>query len=148
MNNDSITNAIQLIHNFRGANLTQTIRQIENSVQGIQGNNYRAVLDSSGARADVLDAARLIKQVSGQIDVVIHTLGILLCLPHILLSDEIITYTSLGAGNAGKTFDLETDRRVAEFKFIHWQGGAEAVRQNQLFKDLFGMAESETTKDQ
>ena len=35
-------------------------------------------------------------------------------------------YTSLGAGNTGRKFDLETNRRIAEFKFIRWRGGAEA----------------------
>ena len=47
----------------------------------------------------------------------------------------------MGAGNTGKRFDLETDSRVAEFKFINWQGGAEAIRHNSLFKDFYGLAE-------
>jgi hypothetical protein len=42
---------------------------------------------------------------------------------------------------------LETNLRVAEFKFIHWQGGPESIRQNALFKDLFEMAEYETHKE-
>ena len=75
----------------------------------------------------------------------IHAIGILLCLPHILEPDERVQYLSLGAGNTGKAFDLETDRRVAEFKFIHWRG-ADAVRQNGLFKDFYLLAEDPTTK--
>ena len=42
---------------------------------------------------------------------------------------------TLGAGNTGRDFDLETDRRVAEFKFITWRGGSETIRQNGVFKD-------------
>jgi hypothetical protein len=53
----------------------------------------------------------------------------------------------LGAGNTGRAFDLETTLRVAEFKFIHWQGGAESIRQNSLFKDFYEMAEHETHKE-
>jgi hypothetical protein len=63
------------------------------------------------------------KQVAGQINVVIHALVILLCLPHILKDHEVIEYVSLGAGNTARAFDLETNQRVAEFKFIRWQGG-------------------------
>jgi hypothetical protein len=56
----------------------------------------------SGARAEVLAAAGLVKQMAGQINVVIHALGILLCLPHILRPSEVIDYISLGAGNTGR----------------------------------------------
>jgi len=54
-------------------------------------------------------AAALMKRVAGQINVVIHALGILLCLPHILEADEVVEYVSLGAGNTGRAFDLETN---------------------------------------
>jgi hypothetical protein len=77
---------------------------------------------------------------------VIHALGILLCLPHILQNGESIEYVSLGAGNTGRAFDLETNQRIAEFKFIHWQGGPESIRQNALFKDFYEMAEHPTEK--
>ncbi|HTT49755.1 MAG TPA: hypothetical protein VMG39_17325 [Pseudolabrys sp.] len=53
---------------------------------------------------------------------------------------------SLGAGNTGREFDLETNRRIAEFKFIHWRGGPEAIRQNQLFKDFYLLSESRSLK--
>jgi hypothetical protein len=77
---------------------------------------------------------------------VIHSLGILLCLPHLLNEGETIEYVSLGAGNTGRLFDLETSERVAEFKFIHWRGGPESIRQNQLFKDFYMLAENLTPK--
>jgi hypothetical protein len=99
-----------------------------------------AVLTTSGVKAEVLGAAGLIKQLAGQINVVIHALGILLCLPHILRPGEVIDYVSLGAGNTGRAFDLETNDRIAEFKFIRWQGGQESIRQNALFKDFYEMA--------
>jgi hypothetical protein len=99
-----------------------------------------------GADSTALAAAGLIKRLAGEINVVIHALGILLCLPHILEPDETIEYVSLGAGNTGRPFDLETNKRIAEFKFIRWQGGAEAIRQNSLFKDFYCMAEYESPK--
>jgi len=143
----AIEDAIHLLQGFRGTDLTRTIYQIEKSLKGASANSYSSVLTTSGAKAEVLGAAGLIKQVAGQINVVIHALGILLCLPHILRPDEIIDYVSLGAGNTGRAFDLETNLRVAEFKFIRWQGGPESIRQNSLFKDFYEMAEHETAKE-
>jgi hypothetical protein len=35
---------------------------------------------------------------------------------------------------------------VAEFKFIRWRGGAESIRQNSIFKDLFLLVESQIPK--
>jgi hypothetical protein len=143
----AIDEAIHLLQTFRGADLTQTIYQIEKSVKGVSAEKYWAVLSTSGAKAEVLGAAGLVKQLAGQINVAIHALGILLCLPHILRQGEIIEYVSLGAGNTGRAFDLETNQRIAEFKFIRWQGGPESIRQNSLFKDFFEMAEHETPKE-
>jgi len=142
----AVGDAIHLLQTFRGADLTQTIDQIEQSLRGVSAQNYAAVLTTSGAKAEVLGAAGLIKQLAAQIDVVVHTLGILLCLPHILRTGEVIEYVSLGAGNTGRDFDMETNLRIAEFKFIRWQGGSETIRQNSLFKDFYEMAEHETPK--
>ena len=55
-------------------------------------------------------------------------------------------YVSLGAGNTGRDFDLETNLRVAEFKFIRWRGGPESIRQNSVFKDYLLLAEHPTVK--
>jgi hypothetical protein len=143
----AITEAIHLLQMFRGADLTETIYRIEKSLKGVSATGYSAVLTTSGAKAEVLGAAGLIKQMAGQINVVIHALGILLCLPRILRSGETIDYVSLGAGNTGRAFDLETNIRIAEFKFTHWQGGPESIRQNALFKDFYEMAECEMQKE-
>src|SRR5260370_9829460 len=114
----AVAEAIYLLQTFRGADLTQTIYEIEKSLKGVAAQNYSAVLTTRGAKAEVLGAAGLIKQLAGQINVVVHALGILLCLPHILRPGEVIDYVSLGAGNTGRAFDLETSLRIAEFKLI------------------------------
>ena len=92
----------------------------------------------------MLAAALRIKEAAGQINVVIHAVGILVSLPYILLPGERIASLSLGAGNTGKDFDLETDAQVAEFKFITWRGGPEAIRQNSVFADFFKLAEDDS----
>ncbi|RXK53900.1 hypothetical protein ESB00_17785 [Oleiharenicola lentus] len=96
--------------------------------------------------AEVLLAALLVKKHSSQINEIVHALGILLALPSILEKGERVESLSLGAGNTGKGFDLETNRRIAEFTFIQWQGGSEVIRQNKIFKDFFFLAEAETDK--
>jgi hypothetical protein len=98
----AIAEALPLLQTFRGADLTQTIYQIEKSVRGISAEKYAEVVSTSGAKAEVLGAAGLVKQLAGQINVVIHALGILLCLPHILRA------------RAGDSERLEPQRKAAK----------------------------------
>ncbi len=131
---------------YGGIALTKKISQLESCVAGKCTGDVTPLLCDEGICRDVLDSAFLFKAVAGQINVVIHAVAALVSLPHILEQGEVVEYVSLGAGNTGRQFDLETDRRVAEFKFIQWQGGPEAIRQNQLFKDFFNLAENECYK--
>ncbi|WP_210334919.1 hypothetical protein [Mesorhizobium mediterraneum] len=137
---------VALVSGFTGADLTKTLGGIEASVRGLGAADCMQFLESAGAGREVLGAAAEMKRLAGQINVTIHALGILLCLPHLLEPDEKVEYVSLGAGNTGRRFDLETNRRVAEFKFIRWRGGPEAIRQNSIFKDYFLLADHVTQK--
>ncbi len=135
-----------LLQKFSGVDLTATLARIESDLKGVTQGECAAALSSAGAEREALVAAATLKQLAGQINVAIHALGILLCLPHILEPGEKVEYVSLGAGNTGREFDLETNHRIAEFKFIHWQGGPESIRQNSVFKDFFLLADSESSK--
>jgi hypothetical protein len=137
---------LSALQKFSGPDLTATLARVEADIRGASLSECKAILAKSGAERETLAAAATLKRVAGQVNVAIHALGILLCLPHILESGEEIKYVSLGAGNTGRDFDLETNLRVAEFKFIRWRGGPEAIRQNSIFKDFFLLAESDTTK--
>ncbi len=53
---------------------------------------------------------------------------------------------SLTRAVSPRPYDLETDKRVAEFKFTAWRSGPESIRQNQLFKDLSYLVSRPTTK--
>jgi hypothetical protein len=131
---------------FSGKDLTATLSRIEQSLVGVSADNCSAVLHDHNAERNVLSAAGVVKRLAGQINVIIHALGIMLCLPHLLQPGEVIESDSLGAGNTGRSFDLETNRRIAEFKFITWQGGPEAIRQNSLFKDFYCLCEFDSRK--
>ena len=141
-----IEQAIVAFQRFCGPDLTDTLAHVESAIRGANSESLASALGSFAASKDALSGARQIKQIVGQLNVVIHALGILLCLPKIFESGEIILNVSLGAGNVGRRFDLETNLRVAEFKFIQWKGGAESTRQNSLFKDFFLLAEDKSPK--
>ncbi|MFZ4860245.1 MAG: hypothetical protein ACOYL3_28125 [Desulfuromonadaceae bacterium] len=113
---------------FSSSDLTGKLSEIESFIEGKTVEECSAHFQEHNVHGDTLSAARNIKKLAAQIDVKIHALGILLCLPELLEPDEIIENVSLGAGNTGKKFDLKTNLRVAEFKFINWQGGPESIR--------------------
>lgn len=136
----------RLLGQFTGRDLTRTLSRIEGDIRGMTANNCTDFLEGAGAGREVLAAAAEMKRRAGQINVTIHALGILLCLPHILEPDERVEYVSLGAGNTGRKFDLKTNLRVAEFKFIRWRGGPESIRQNGVLKDYLLLAAEKTTK--
>lgn len=133
------------IQRFESGGLTSRISQLESAFQRATTGELKSRLEAVGVHDSTLAASILLKQVAGQVNVLVHALGILLCLPDLLEPDETVQYVSLGAGNTGRPFDLETDRRVAEFKFMNWRG-ADTIRQNGLFKDLYLLEAAETPK--
>ena len=122
-------------------NITNIITQTEIALNDKTKEGVVSFLQKRNNESSILKSALRIKKITGQINIIIHAWGILISLPHILKKDEKIISLSLGAGNTGKDFDLETDQRVAEFKFIEWQGGPEAMRKKSLFKDFFYLVE-------
>lgn len=144
---EQLSDAVRGLARFGvGAQLTARIASLEWELRGLDRRGVARPLELAHADREVLKGALLVKDVSRQVDVIIHALGILQALPALLEDGEVIESMSLGAGNTGRLHDLETDRRVAEFKFIAWQGGPESIRQNGLFIDVFRLAEFDTTK--
>ncbi len=138
---DNLVKALERITEFRANSLTVEIDNIERSLATADKKQLLSFCENKRFDKELFDCAVTMKQASAQINIIIHSIGILLSLPHILDDDEKVEYLSLGAGNTGKKFDLKTDRQIAEFKFINWQGGAETIRQNNLFKDFVNLAE-------
>src|SRR5258708_7934565 len=107
--------AAAAMESFAGTNLTSRISALESSFVGKGALDAKQLLVNANISRDLLASANLLKRVAGQIHVVIHAVSILLCLPHLLDPGEQVEYLSLGAGNTGRAFDLETTHRVAEF---------------------------------
>jgi hypothetical protein len=142
----NLAESVEQIQSFQYPNLGLKLAQLEQQFSGIDSNKIQSLCNINHITEQLILSAIDVKKALGQINEVIHAVGIIILLPKILESDEVIEYLSLGAGNTGKEFDLETNIRVAEFKFISWKGGSEAIRQNQLFKDFFYLAEAHTNK--
>jgi hypothetical protein len=143
----SIPEALDAIARFAPeGDVRSRIANLESDMRNVRGSSLPELLEIERIDDVLLHGALLVKRVSSQINILIHSIGILVSLPYILEEDETIESLSLGAGNTGRRFDLETDRRVAEFKFIQWRGGAESIRQNSIFIDLFDLAAFDTDR--
>lgn len=143
----AIGDAISQVGRFKGESLTRTISGFEVALADASASTVRSSNQRLGVDHSLLLAAAAIKQASAQIDVVIHTVGILYALPHILRQDEVVESLSLGAGSAHSDADLVTDRRIGEFKFICWQAKGNAVRNKTLFEDYFRLIREQTDKE-
>lgn len=142
----SFVEIFQSLNGYIGPDLKNKIRHAEGAVASIESSEINEVLTSLQVTSESLSNAGAYKMALGQINTTIHALGILKCLPQVLEEGERIEYVSLGAGNTGREWDLETNLRVAEFKFINWKGGSESVRENSIFKDFVSLDLSDSPK--
>ncbi|MGB8590039.1 MAG: hypothetical protein WA755_19395 [Candidatus Acidiferrales bacterium] len=143
---ENLTDSVEQIARFSGTDLASKIAELEFTTTGLDKARVEDWLHAASIDRGLLDAARTIKGAAAQIDVVLHAVGILLLLPSILEDHETVESLSLGAGSSeAKRFDLETNRRVAEFTFIDWRGN-DSTRLQKIFKDFYRLAEFSTSK--
>lgn len=141
-----LASSVERIARFSGKNLASKIAELEFKFVNLQKQEIIGNLSADSINEDLLNAARSVKHAAAQIDVVLHALGILVLLPSILEEGEMVESLSLGAGSSeAKRFDLETNRRIAEFTFIEWTGN-DNTRLQKIFKDFYRIAEFNTLK--
>jgi hypothetical protein len=93
---------------------------------------------------DTGEAALDVRATVGRLNDVIHAATIARALPVILQPGEVVTKRpSLAAGNRSRPFDVETDKRVAEFNVSAWKG-KDAMRKQGVFEDLMHLALDDT----
>ena len=97
-----IDEAFKIIKDFEAGSLTDKLSSLEMRFQGLNKAGSKQVFNESGLDPLLLTSAFEIKKLASQIHVLIHAVGILASLPHILNDDEHIEYLSLGAGNTGR----------------------------------------------
>lgn len=123
------------------APLTLAIRDLEQGLVGCDGEAAAEAVATAGIDNELLSAALAARRQLGRLNDLIHASAISLILPTLLDSDEIVQgRPSLAAGNdPTRPFDLQTTKRVAEFKLAEW-AGADAMRKRGVFKDLVHLA--------
>lgn len=139
---DDLATAFTVLSEFLGtSNLTTQLAQAETEFVQATADDAGAVAAQHGFTQELLDATLLVRSKVGRLNDVVHATTIALALPHILEPGEkVINRPSLGAGNdPSRPYDLETDRRIAEFKVAQWKG-ADTMRKRGVFKDLVHLA--------
>jgi hypothetical protein len=101
----------------RLAEYSRRIADLERRFTGAGPAESQRLLETEDLGQRSLRGALTLKRLAGQIDVIVHAVGILTALPYVLAPGEVVESLSLGAGTGGKLHDLETNRQVAEFKF-------------------------------
>jgi len=140
-----LNEAAKELASFREDGLKFRLEKLEQSFLAHGIDDIDQILGREKLTGNLLASALAIRDAASQVNEIVHAVGILKSLPLILGSNEVVQSLSLGAGNTGRPFDLETNLRIAEFKFIEWKG-ADAVRQDSLFKDFYELAEYPTEK--
>ncbi|UOY01648.1 hypothetical protein [Blastococcus sp. PRF04-17] len=137
----------QLAAVLAGGGLTGLLAGLEHELLDADAAVATAATADAGIDGSLLAAALLVRRDVGRLNDLIHACAITLVLPRILEPGEkIVRRPSLGAGNdPSRKYDLETDRRVAEFKVAQWTG-ADAMRKRTLFQDLVHLAAADTDR--
>ncbi|PJE03555.1 MAG: PE-PGRS family protein [Mycobacterium sp.] len=138
---DDLAAVTALMQFFRGDGLTERLASAEAALVGCSGEAGAAAAAERGLTEAMLLAALAVRSQVGRLNDVIHACTIALALPHILEpGEQIVIRPSLGAGNdPSRPFDLETDRRIAEFKVAQWKG-KDAMRKRTVVSDLVHLA--------
>ncbi|GAA1614216.1 hypothetical protein ACFQY4_26135 [Catellatospora bangladeshensis] len=139
---DNVTSAFAgLIGFLHEQDLTTRIRQIEERYLGVTAADVAGLAEAASLSPQLLHAALLVRQHTGRINDLIHAAVIAQALPLILEAGERVDRRpSLASGNDdSRRFDLQTDRRVAEFKVSQWKG-KDSMRKRMVFADLVNLA--------
>jgi hypothetical protein len=131
----------QLAAFLRGGRLTSVVADLEQQLSQADASQAASAGAAAGMAPNLLVAAMAVRRDIGRINDLIHAAAITLTLPHILDSGErLVNRPSLAAGNSpGQHYDVETDRRIAEFKLAAWSG-TDAMRKRGVFHDLVHLA--------
>lgn len=122
-------------------NLTASIADLEHELEAKTAAESVEIVSRAGLTPVLMRDAIIARSQLGRLSDLIHASAISLVLERVLEPDEtIVVRPSLAAGNdPSRPFDLETDRRVAEFKLAMWKG-ADAMRKRQVLKDLVALS--------
>ena len=143
---DFATEISPVIAFLERAPLRTSVADLEIALTGCAVEDLPGVIARNGVSAQLLRSAIVARETFGKISDLIHAAAIALALPHLLEPGEVLVRPSLAAGNTpDRLFDVETDRRVAEFKLARWDGH-DGGRQKTAVKDLARLAADGSTR--
>lgn len=121
-----INEAINIVKAFKKESVKEVLLELQKT----------DIANSTYDFENIFTSAKIIKEASAQIDEIVHASGIMLALSVWLNENEEVKYLSLGAGNHKEHFDLETNHRIAEFKFGKWnENSANGIRRRGYFSN-------------
>jgi hypothetical protein len=122
-------------------NLTARVARLEADLDGTDHSQARDLAMTAGLSTKLVEAALVVRRHTVRIDDLIHASVITQMLPLILAEGErVIRRPSLASGDdCTRPFDLETDRRVAEFEIDVWKG-SDTMRSRAVVADLVHLA--------
>ena len=131
----------QLAAFLRDGRRTGVVADLEQQLTDADASQAACAGATAGVAPELLVASMLVRRDIGRINDFIHAAAITLALPHILEPGErLVNRPSLAAGNSPtQHYDVETDRRIAEFKLAAWSG-TDATRKRGVFHDLVHLA--------
>ena len=131
----------QMARFLAGDRMSSLVRDLEEELEGADAGSAVAAAAEAGLTTRLLSEAFLLRRHLDRFNDLIHAAAITLALPKILEDGEVVaTRPSLDAGNdRPHGFDLETDRRIADFQISIWTG-RDAIRQRMVFQDLMQLA--------
>jgi hypothetical protein len=142
MRQPSLRQSVDLVSTFLARRpLAESIAGLEANVEHATGLEVQAASMASGVDPALLAAAVTVRREFGRIGELIHAAAILVLLPTLLEEGEtLVNRPALASENdARRPFDVETNRRVAEFKLGRWAGG-DAQRKREVFRDFVRLA--------
>ncbi|WP_149207366.1 hypothetical protein [Flavobacterium johnsoniae] len=120
----NLNEAMNIVKIFKNESVKETLNGLQKLEKTISISNFETIYL----------AAKIIKEASSQIDEIVHASGIMIAKEVWLNEDEKVEYLSLGAGNHKERFDMETNLRIAEFKFGKWnEKSANGIRRRGYF---------------
>ncbi|MFL6098978.1 MAG: hypothetical protein ACJ71T_03385 [Actinomycetales bacterium] len=124
-----------------GGWVTGLVGGLEEDLDGADADTAVAAAELAGVTTELLTEAITVRRHLGQLNDLIHATAITLALPRILEPGEaVVSRPALETtGERSNRFDLETDRRVADFQIGVWTG-KDAIRKRMVFQDLVHLA--------
>jgi hypothetical protein len=131
----------QLVGLLGGGRVSGLLSEVATELYGADAEAAGGVATSAGFTPKLLSEAFTLRSHLGQLNDLIHAAAMTMALPHILEPNEVVAQPPWLAANGDRahTFDLETNRRVADFKLAVWTG-KDAARKRALFQGLVHLA--------